>query len=183
MKSLVSGFESNKKIWRLISSPQRSTLLWNVNRSDNDLEQFRNFWNWNLSEVHFSFPHTAVDHTDHVAPQKFRSWGGGGLSRGARICVQQCFTLLLTWHMWLDWTKEKQTFCPSTMDIQQQYTRIQQQQKQKVDRRSKKKENITDVSAAFGVADDLGLQVSCFVVFHFHVSMLLLCLQQISFGI
>ena len=50
------------------------------------------------------------------------------------------------------------------MDLQQQFARLQQQQQQKLEKRKKRKdksdkENKTDASIAFGINDDLGLQV------------------------
>ena len=52
------------------------------------------------------------------------------------------------------------------MDLQDQFTRLQQQQQQKLEKRRKKeksdKENKTDASIAFGINDDLGLQVWLF---------------------
>ena len=55
------------------------------------------------------------------------------------------------------------------MDLQDQFTRLQQQQQQKLERRKKKKDkngkqNITDATIAFGISDDLGLQVFTFVL-------------------
>ena len=51
-------------------------------------------------------------------------------------------------------------------DLDDQFARLQKQQKQKMERRKKKqdeknanKKNDTDASTAFGINDDLGLQV------------------------
>lgn len=50
------------------------------------------------------------------------------------------------------------------MDLQEQFTRLEQQQKLKGEKRSKKPEKSgkmkTDISTAFGITDDLGLQVA-----------------------
>ena len=53
------------------------------------------------------------------------------------------------------------------MDLQDQFARLQQQQQQKLEKRRKKKEksekeNKTNASIAFGINDDLGLQVWLF---------------------
>ena len=53
------------------------------------------------------------------------------------------------------------------MDLQDQFTRLQQQQQQKLEKRRKKKEkndkeNKTDASIAFGINDDLGFKVWLF---------------------
>ena len=61
------------------------------------------------------------------------------------------------------------------MDLKDQFARLQQQQQQKLERRKKKKEknekeNKTDVSTAFGISDDLGLQVCTLLIWVVGVS-------------